>query len=264
MGSVESQTKVYITLSCPSSSCICPKIVHADIVEENRLETVMLLTKVLTSDINKQDKYGRTALHYATVQVLPEIVKFLINAGADWSVKDQRGDTALEYALRERPYLYDETFQPCQWTSDHVFEVCHCEVFDELVSYLLRNQTITECDGRAKTLLNSLLYHRLPLSLYSLFKSGLDVNCGYEHFVRYLNQTVFNVHRRYRDDLVEIIIKIFRINIQVRCGVPFRQSVVHLMSYMGKHSQVRISFYTISKQGYFPTSKIHCKPSQRC
>ena len=36
---VKSQTKVYITLSCPSSWCICPKITHADIVEEKRLET---------------------------------------------------------------------------------------------------------------------------------------------------------------------------------------------------------------------------------
>ena len=254
LGSVESQTKVYITQSCPLSWCICPKITHADIVEKKRLETVMLLTKVLTSDINKQDKYGRTALHYAAVRVLPEIVKCLINAGADWSVRDQGGDTALEYALRERPYLYDEIFQLCQWTSDHVFEVCQSTVFDELVSYLLRNQTITKCDGRAKTLLNGLLYHRLPLSLYSLFKSGLDVNCAREHFVRYLNQTVFNVDRRYRDDLLEIF-KIFRINIQVRCGVPFRQSVLHLMSYMGKSLQVGNLFTPSVNKDIFPLQR---------
>ena len=105
LGSVKSQTKVYKTQSCPSSSCICSKIVHADIVKEKRLETVKLLTKALISYINKQDKYGRTALHYATVQVLPEIVKCLISKGADWSVKDKRGDTALEYALRERPHV---------------------------------------------------------------------------------------------------------------------------------------------------------------
>ena len=253
LGSVESQTKVYMTHSCPSSSCICPKIVHADIVKEKRLETVMLLTKVLTSDINKQDKYGRTALHYATVQVLPEIVKCLISKGADWSVRDQRGDTALEYALRERPHMH-EIFLPCQWTGDRVFAVCQSTVFDELVSYLLRYQTITECDGRAKTLLNGLLYHRLPLSLYSLFKSGLDVNCSYEHFIRYLNPTLFNAPRRERDDVLEIF-KIFRINIQVRCGVPFRQSVLHLMSYMGKHSQVGNLFKPSENKDIFPLQR---------
>ena len=237
LGSVKSQTKVYKTQSCPSSWCICPKITHADIVEEKRLETVKLLIKVLISYINKQDKYGRTALHYATVQVLPEIVKCLISKEADWGVRDQRGDTALEYALRERPCSGTEIFLPCRWTSDHVLEVCQSTVFDELVSYQLKNQTITECDGRAKTLLNGLLYHRLPLSLYSLFKSGLDVNCAREHFIRYLNQTVFNDGRRERDDLL-IIFEIFRINMQVLCGVPFRQSMLHLMSYMIKQSLV--------------------------
>ena len=232
LGSVKSQTKVYKTQSCPSSWCICPKITHTDIVEEKRLETVKLLTKVLTSDINKQDKYGRTALHYAAVRVLPKIVKCLINAGADWSVRDQGGDTALEYALRERRHVGAEIFLPCQWTGDRVFEVCQSTVFDELVSYLLRNQTITKCDGRAKTLLNGLLYHRLPLSLYSLFKSGLDVNCAREHFIRYLNQTVFNdsVRVRERDDLLEVF-KIFQIDVQVVCGVSFRQSELHLMAY---------------------------------
>ena len=79
LGSMKSQTKVNITQSGPSSWCIYPTITHADIGEEKRLETVKLLTKVLISDINKQDSYGRTALHYATVHVLPEIVKYLIS-----------------------------------------------------------------------------------------------------------------------------------------------------------------------------------------
>ena len=255
LGSVKSQTKVYVTEPCPSSWCICPKITHADIAHEKRLETVMLLTKVLMSDIKKQDKYGRTSLHYATVQVLPEIVTYLVNVGADWSAQDKRGNTALEYALRERPhYLYNEKFQPCQWTGDHVFKVCQSTVFDELVSYLLRNQTFTVCDGRAKTLLNRLMYHRLPLSLYSLFKSGLDVNCAYEHFVKYLNQKVFYGGRRYRDDLAEIF-KIFRINIQVRCGVPFRQSVLHLMSYVGKSVQVENPFTPSVNKDIFPLQR---------
>ena len=155
LGSVKSQTKVYIRQSCPSCFCICPKITNLTIVDEKRLVAVMMLTKVLMSDINKQDKYGRTALHYATVQVLSDIVKYLIKAGADRTVKDKRGDTALEYALRERPYRFSRLL-PCQLTSDQVFEVCQSTVFNELTSYLLRNQTITECDVKAKTLLDGL------------------------------------------------------------------------------------------------------------
>ena len=254
LGSVKSQTKVYITQSCPSSFCICPKITHADIAHEKRLETVMLLTKVLTSDINKQDKYGRTALHYATVQVLPEIVKYLVNVGVDWMEQDKGGNTALEYALRERPYLYNQTFQPCQLTSDRVFEVCQSTVFDGLTSFLLRMETITKCGLRAKNLLAGLLHHRLPLSLYSLFKSGLDVNCAHEHFIRHLNQTVFNGGSRERDDLLEIF-KIFQINVKVVCDAPFGQSVLHLMSYIGKPFQVGNLFKPSVNKDIFPLQR---------
>ena len=102
--------KVYIRRSCP-------KITHIDIVEGKRLETVMLLTKVLMLEINKQDKHGKTALHYAAVQVLPKVMKYLVDAGADWSVIDEKGDTALENALRnKRSDKYFRKFLPCQWT----------------------------------------------------------------------------------------------------------------------------------------------------
>ena len=239
LGSLENQTKVYITPSCPSSACICPKITNDEIVDEKRLKTVMLLTKVLMLDTNKQDKYGRTALHYAVVQVLPEIVKYLVNAGANWSVKDKRGDTALEFALRERPYLHNERFQPCQLTSDYVFEICQSTIFDELASYLLRMETITECDMRAKSLLGGLLHHRLPLSLYSLFKSGLDFNCARKDFIKHLNQIVFNGDSRERGDLLEIF-NFFQIDVQVICGVPFRESELHLMAFCSRKPSFQV------------------------
>ena len=233
LGSVESEVKVYVTQSCPSSLCICPKLSHADL-DSNRSETVELLTKVFKSDINKQDQYGRTALHYAVVHFLykvPGILPYLGNKKLEWTVKDKRGDTALEFALRERPHVVFE-FQPCQWTDDRVLEVCQSTIFDRLARLLLCKETIMECDMRAKKLLADLVHHRLPLSLYSLFKSGLDVNCAREHFIRYLNQTVFNdsVRVRERDDLLEVF-KIFQIDVQVVCGVSFRQSELHLMAY---------------------------------
>ena len=228
---VESQREVFITRRS------CPKITHVDILREGkRLETVMLLTKVLISDINKQDKYGRTALHYAAVQVLPEVVKYLVEAGADWSVKDERGDTALEYALREKRFdKYFRKFLPCQWTSDNVFEVCQSTVFDELVSYLLRLEAITECDMRANNLLDGLVRHRLPLSLYSLFKSGLDVNCAGKHLLTYLNHFSLEM-----DDVLRVF-KFFDILVhEFACGVPFGESVWHQMSYYERDSFIQI------------------------
>ena len=221
--------KVYIRRSCP-------KITHIDIVEGKRLETVMLLTKVLMLDINKQDKHRKTALHYAAVQVLPKVVKYLVDAGADWSVKDE-GDTALENALRnKRSDKYFRKFLPCQWTSDHVFKVCQSTVFDELASYLLRLEAITLYDVRANNLLSGMVYHRLPLSLYSLFKSALDVNCAGKHLLAYLNQTIFNDFWNKRDDVLRVFI-FFNISLlEFSCGVPFRESVLHRMFYYLRYS----------------------------
>ena len=233
LGPVE-RMKVYITR-------LCPKITHVDIVEEKRLETVMLLTRVLMSGINKQDKYGRTALHYAVVQVLPEVVKYLVEAGADLSVKDERGDTALEYALREKRFDgYLRKSLPCQWASDHVFKECQSTVFDELASYLLRLEAITECDVRAKNLLNGLVHHRLPLSLYSLFKSGLDVYCARKHLIAYLNQMIFYDFRSEWDDEMRVF-KVFNISVhEFACGAPFRESVLHHMSYHLRNPSIQI------------------------
>ncbi|CAB3983841.1 Ankyrin repeat domain-containing 50 [Paramuricea clavata] len=207
----------------------------SDIMEEKRLETVRLLLKVLVSDINKQDKYGRTALHYAAVHGLPKVVGYLVNAGADWSMKDQRGDTALEFALREKSRLDTITVLPCRLTSDQVFRVCQSTRFDELVNYLLQNATIKKCDTRAKNLLRGLLRHQLPLSLYALFKSGLDVNCAHEHFIKECLISPNDIESWFRvQQLGEVleVFKIFQMNVEVACDVPFAQSELHLMAYL--------------------------------
>jgi hypothetical protein len=208
----------------------------SDITEEKRIETVRLLLKVLVSDINKKDEYGRTALHYAAVHGLPKLVEYLVNAGADWSMKDQRSDTALEFALREKPYLKTRTFLPCRLTSDQVFQVCRSTRFDELANYLLRNATIKKCDTRATSLLGGLLRHKLPLSLYALFKFGLDVNCAREQFKEYLLRPYVGNSWLSRDrqlgELLEIL-KFFRFDVEVVCDVPFAQSELHLMAHLG-------------------------------
>ena len=254
LGSSKRKTEVFVTQSCASSACVCPNIRRANIVNEKRLETVRLLLKVLVPDINKQDKYGRTALHYAAVHVLPTLVELLVNAEADWSIEDQRGDTALEFALREKP-LDTESFLPCRLTSDQVFQVCQSTQFDELANYLLQNATIKKCDIRSKNLLGRLLYHRLPLSLYALFKSGLDVNCAREQFKRYLNETVSTHWSRRYDELLEVF-KFFQINVKVACDVPFTQSELHLMAYLGTPSlQVGNLFQPSVNNTPFPLQK---------
>ena len=217
LGSFKPTTEAFVTQSCASSACVCPNMTGSDIAEEKRLETVRLLLKVLVSDINKQDKYGRTALHYEAVQILPNLVKYLVNAGADRSIKDQWGDTAFEFVLREKK------FPPCRSLT------CSNTIFDKMGNYLLQNANIKKCDMRAKNLLSVLLYRRMDLSLYAVFNSGLDVNCAQEHFKRFLKESVYE---RFPDGYIFEVFKNFQINVEVVCDVPFAQSELHLMAYV--------------------------------
>ncbi len=239
LGSSNITTEAYVTHSCASSKCVCPNITHSDIVDEKRLETARLLIKVLISFINRQDNYGRTALHYAVVHGSLKLAKYLVTTGADWTIKDQRADTALEFALRERPLRHRH---PCRWTLVLEKGFHACDIFDEMVSYLLQVSSIKKCDMRAKNLLDSLLDHQLPLSLYTLFKSGLDVNCAQQHFKRILSESVYIDWDRRHWYIFEVF-KIFQINVDVVCDVPFTQSELHLMAYVTvKASEVRNLF----------------------
>ena len=49
------------------------------------------------ADVNIQNKYGSTALHFCASLNPPEIARMLIDAGADVNVQDERGDTALHW-----------------------------------------------------------------------------------------------------------------------------------------------------------------------
>ena len=123
-------------------------------------------------------------------------------------------------------------------TDDNVFHTRHNTAFDETISRLivLHNSTIRSCDEHASWLVGELIRHELPLSLYSLFKMGVNVSCsGAEHFKRYL----MKLYLEY-DTLSSIgvgleiieVFKIFELNILVECGIPFNQSQLYLLMYL--------------------------------
>ena len=61
------------------------------------IEIVKLLLNA-GADIDKQDNHGDTALIYAAIKNNIEIVKLLLNSGADIDKQNNNGDTALIYA----------------------------------------------------------------------------------------------------------------------------------------------------------------------
>lgn len=65
----------------------------------NDLPMVMLLIHKNDVDVNAQDKWGKTALHYFTQHKNVFAMKFLLNNGANPNIKDYAGMTPLIYAL---------------------------------------------------------------------------------------------------------------------------------------------------------------------
>ena len=51
-------------------------------------------------DVNSCDFSARTALHVAASEGFLSIVEFLLSRGADWSMRDSRGSTAFDDAVK--------------------------------------------------------------------------------------------------------------------------------------------------------------------
>ena len=247
---------------------------------KKRLMTVRLLSK-LQQNINKTDKYGRTALHYAAVRGFAGAVRHLVRQGSDWKIKDQNGDTPLELALKESP-LHPRYFLSCRMTSDGVFQSCNSTMFDVTVNYLimLQKSTIKKCNTDIKRLVRTLVKKNMPLSLYSLFKIGVDVNCGVAlreqlSILKLKNDEIRDIIRYDIDDddddddddnigdmindkigdgITEVF-KIFEVNINVKCDVPFNQSELHLMAYLGRPNDIGNFFKPSVNNRSFPLQR---------
>ena len=215
---------------------------------KKRLKTVKLLSK-LQQNINKADKYGRTALHYAAAREFAGAVRHLVSQGSDWKIKDQNGDTPLELALKESP-LHPRYFLPCRMTSDGVFQSCNSTIFDVTVNDLimLQKSTFKKCNTDTKRLLRTLVKKNMPLSLYSLFKIGVDVNCGVALKMQ------LNISKLKNDEISEVF-KIFEVDLNVKCDVPFNQSELHLMAYLGRPNNIGNFFKPSVNNQSFPLER---------
>jgi ankyrin repeat protein len=52
--------------------------------------------------INSKDQYGATALMYASVANQPKVVSLLLSKGAKKSLKTNKGNTAMFFAVQEK------------------------------------------------------------------------------------------------------------------------------------------------------------------
>ncbi|MBF0244989.1 MAG: ankyrin repeat domain-containing protein [Planctomycetes bacterium] len=75
---------------------------------------------------NAVDKYGWSALHHAAYDGHTDTVRYLINAGADWQLRNEKRETPLSLAIRvpqPHPYEDRQAHQPSHTAGDIQFGV---------------------------------------------------------------------------------------------------------------------------------------------
>jgi ankyrin repeat protein len=176
---------------------------------------------------------GLTLLHYATFHGFDDAVKYFVELGADITLKNQLdGDTPLMIAVKKSPVneQHPGASYRCYFTNDCQFHSCNTTCYDEIARYLIQSQriSISKCDHESSFMLKQVILKRMPLTLYALLKIGVDVNCHDEDM---FGSSLFLKHIRERNEDVSEVLKIFEVNVSVRCGITFGSSELHLISF---------------------------------
>ena len=222
---------------------------------EKRMATVKFLVKSqenLSCFLNRPDKHGMTALHYAAMVGFVDGVKFLVQQGSDVSALDHEGDSPLIWATSVSP-MYPDVFPGCRRTSDGVFTTCNTTSYDDTAAYLIwiQRSNIQICDSESARLLITVITNRMSLSLYSLLKIGVDKNCDVELFIR-----PFLYHLNIGWEQISEVFKIFEVDVSVECGVAFRGSELHLMSFSSVPDNVGNFFKPSVSNRSFPLQRL--------
>lgn len=72
---------------------------HIAVINEH-IDILSTLLAAPAININIIDRLGRSALHWSAIHAVPDAAELLLNAGADFTLKDHFDDTALDIALR--------------------------------------------------------------------------------------------------------------------------------------------------------------------
>ena len=182
--------------------------------------------------LNDQDEDGDTPLHVAAYHGHERAVKYLVGLGADVNIMNNDNHTPLFSALLSEVHvLHIKLYldHRCYTTDDGLFKTCETTPHDEIVRYLIsmqKSQSISTCDAKSVILLNTAIEQRMPLSLYALLKIGVDINCQQSEW-----SSPFMKHIRKRGRGVSEVLKMFKLNVSVQCGVSFKFSELHLISY---------------------------------
>ena len=203
-------------------------------VWKKALEIMPSLKKNKFLLLDEQDENGNTPLHIAAGRGFEDVVKYLVRLGADTSVKNKEGNTPLLTALdvSSANIIVGKLNlnQQCYYTpNDCLFNFCRTTSHDKVVRYLLSLQksSISKCNAPSTYLLNQVILKRFSPRLYVWFKIGVDKTCQGNEYL-----STFPQHTRVGGPGVCEVLKIFKVDVSVKCLVPFSSSELHLISYV--------------------------------
>ena len=198
---------------------------------KRRLNVIKLLmeTDQKSLILDRKDHKNRTLLHYAALNGFVRAVKYLVELGADVRLNDENRDTPLMIALKYSP-VNDQNPSASHtcYTTDGQFSSCKTTCYDETVSYLIQAQkaNISKCDNESELILMKITGKQMPLSLYALLKIGVDWNCR----LNFLTSAML-LHLHVGGEEVTEVIKIFEVDVSVKCGISFSKSELHRLVY---------------------------------
>ena len=144
----------------------------------------------LLSDINEKDKGGMTALMWAAWKNPNlEVIKVLIDAGADVSIMDNSGNTALDYAKRDLNYnkLKSEIYK-LLWSKDatlpkdsYFVELCGSGTASEVIRAIKGGANVNASDRYGVSPIFWAAWLNSDAAVISaLLESGANPNVSYE------------------------------------------------------------------------------------
>jgi ankyrin repeat protein/dephospho-CoA kinase len=218
--------------------------------EKQYLKAIKLLTKVAPQNINKKDKHGRTALHYAALVRSPDVVKHLIRKGSDWKIMDENGNTALKFVLKQ-PIDYIN-LGPCSAVIYSLLNSSEMAISNEMQLNCLGMLEVTgtsniTCDLSGSPTISSIVklmaHHNLSLSWYTLFKIDAHLYClSHENPGASLYRAISTI-----SELLRVIIEL---DVKVNCGIPSSFSTLHVMAMMLNSKFVKKNYSLLPLQRY--------------
>ena len=196
-------------------------------VYKKGLEIVPSLKRNKFLLLDEQDAHGNTPLHFAAFHGREHVVKYLVRVGANVNIKNKNNHTPMWTALKKSPLLPIKFHvdNRCYTTNDYLYTSCETTPYDEIVRYLIWSQKSSISEFDQTVILDTAIEHKMPLTLYTLLKIGVDLK--YDD-----GSSSFLHHIRVGGREVSEVFKIFSVNVSMECRVPFRNSELHLISYV--------------------------------